>query len=106
MATASELDAARQAGATGIICCRYIDREGQEIRLPPHDRLIEFVTDRPGHDRRYAIDASRIRDELGWEPEVTLEDGLRRTVRWYLEHEAWWQRILSGEYRLQRQGLG
>ncbi len=66
----------------------------------PHDRLITFVTDRPGHDARYAIDPSRIRDELGWRPSVTLEQGLRRTVRWYLDNAAWWQPLLD------RQGVG
>lgn len=53
----------------------------------PHARLIDFVADRPGHDMRYAIDATRIRRELGWQPSVTLKEGLRRTVRWYLENE-------------------
>ena len=56
----------------------------------PHARLIAFVADRPGHDLRYAIDPSRIREELGWRPSVTLEEGLRRTVSWYLANEAWW----------------
>ncbi|QYK42471.1 MAG: dTDP-glucose 4,6-dehydratase [Paracoccaceae bacterium] len=66
----------------------------------PHDRLITYVADRPGHDLRYAIDPSRIREELGWRPSVTLEQGLRRTVRWYLENEAWWRPLLD------RQGVG
>ncbi len=57
----------------------------------PHARLITYVTDRPGHDARYAIDPSRMRDELGWRPSVTLEQGLRKTVRWYLDNAAWWQ---------------
>ena len=57
----------------------------------PHARLIAFVTDRPGHDARYAIDPARIRNELGWRPSVTLEQGLRKTVRWYLDNEAWWK---------------
>lgn len=57
----------------------------------PHDRLIRFVTDRPGHDLRYAIDPARIRAELGWRPSVTLQEGLRKTVRWYLDNAAWWQ---------------
>lgn len=61
----------------------------------PHERLISFVTDRPGHDRRYAIDASRIRDELGWEPSVTLDEGLARTVDWYLANEDWWRPLLA-----------
>ncbi len=56
----------------------------------PYAGLITFVADRPGHDARYAIDPSRIRDELGWRPSVTVEEGLRRTVQWYLDNEAWW----------------
>ena len=60
---------------------------------------IEYVTDRPGHDRRYAIDFSKIRTELGWQPSVDLETGLRKTVTWFQEHEAWWQRVKSGAYR-------
>ena len=66
----------------------------------PHDRLITFVADRPGHDLRYAIDASRIRDELGWAPSVTVEDGLARTVDWFLANPGWWQALLD------RQGVG
>ena len=63
----------------------------------PHADLIEFVTDRPGHDARYAIDPSRMRAELGWRPSVTLEEGLARTVRWYLDNEAWWRPLLTRE---------
>jgi len=59
---------------------------------------VTFVKDRPGHDRRYAIDATRAATELGWRPDVTFEDGLEETVRWYLEHEPWWRRVRSGEY--------
>lgn len=62
--------------------------------------LITFVADRPGHDARYAIDPSRIRDELGWQPSVTVEEGLRRTVRWYLDNEEWWRPLQS------RSGVG
>jgi len=61
--------------------------------------LIRFVTDRPGHDRRYAIDASRIRDELGWEPAMTFEEGIRKTVQWYLENRQWSESILDGSYQ-------
>jgi dTDP-glucose 4,6-dehydratase len=71
----------------------------------PHERLIRFVTDRPGHDFRYAIDATKIRDELGWEPSVTLDEGLRRTVRWYLDHRDWWQAIQARGHKLERLGL-
>lgn len=66
--------------------------------------LITFVKDRPGHDERYAIDASKIERELGWTPEQTFESGLRKTVRWYLENRQWWERVLSGSYRLERLG--
>ncbi|MCC7172871.1 MAG: dTDP-glucose 4,6-dehydratase [Planctomycetes bacterium] len=63
------------------------------------ESLIKFVTDRPGHDRRYAIDASRIKAELGWEPSRTFEVGLGETIRWYLENRTWWERVKGGEYR-------
>ncbi len=66
--------------------------------------LVTFVPDRPGHDRRYAIDASKIKRELGWEPTETFESGLRKTVEWYLGNEQWWRRVLSGAYRLARLG--
>ncbi len=61
--------------------------------------LIKFVTDRPGHDRRYAIDFSKIKGELGWTPRYELRQGLRQTIEWYLRHEGWWRRIKSGAYR-------
>lgn len=66
--------------------------------------LITFVKDRPGHDARYAIDASKIERELGWIPEETFETGLRKTVQWYLDNRQWWERVLSGAYRLERIG--
>ncbi|NJM84199.1 MAG: dTDP-glucose 4,6-dehydratase [Tabrizicola sp.] len=72
----------------------------------PHDRLITFVADRPGHDLRYAIDPTRIREELGWRPSVTLEEGLRRTVRWYLDNEAWWRPLLARAGVGERLGTG
>ena len=70
----------------------------------PHARLVTFVTDRPGHDARYAIDAAKIGRELGWTPRETFESGLRKTVRWYLDHAAWTDRVLSGAYRMERLG--
>ena len=66
--------------------------------------LITFVKDRPGHDARYAIDASKIRHKLGWVPEETFESGMRKTVQWYLDNRDWWMRVLSGEYQLDRLG--
>jgi dTDP-glucose 4,6-dehydratase len=73
--------------------CALLDERRPDAA--PHDRLITFVEDRPGHDLRYAIDASRIRDELGWSPSVTVEEGLARTVDWYLENEDWWRALQS-----------
>lgn len=70
----------------------------------PYRELITFVKDRPGHDLRYAIDASKIQRELGWLPEESFASGIRKTVRWYLDHPAWWQRVLSGAYKLERVG--
>ncbi|PHS64403.1 MAG: dTDP-glucose 4,6-dehydratase [Thalassobium sp.] len=69
-----------------------------------YSALITNVKDRPGHDRRYAIDASKIADELGWQPGETFETGLRKTVEWYLNNEQWWQRVLNGDYQLARLG--
>ena len=71
----------------------------------PHARLITYVADRPGHDLRYAIDPSRIRNELGWRPSVTLDEGLRRTVRWYLDNAAWWQPLQARSGVGQRLGM-
>lgn len=70
-----------------------------------HD-LITFVPDRPGHDRRYAIDASKIDAELGWRPQESFASGLRKTVSWYLQNREWWAAVLSGDYRLDRIGKG
>lgn len=64
----------------------------------PHADLIEFVTDRPGHDKRYAIDPAKIRDELGWSPMETFETGMDRTLAWYMDHEPWWRAIREGRY--------
>ncbi|MDF3606850.1 dTDP-glucose 4,6-dehydratase [Paracoccus sp. DMF-8] len=88
--------------AKNIDLVRTICAEMDRLRpdAAPHDRLITFVTDRPGHDRRYAIDPTRIRTELGWRPSVTVEQGLRRTVEWYLENQDWWRPLLD------RQGVG
>ena len=84
--------------------CAILD----DLRPGPHpySDLITFVTDRPGHDARYAIDPSRIREELGWRPSVTVEQGLRKTVEWYLANEAWWQALQNREGVGQRLGTG
>lgn len=67
--------------------------------LEKPESLIKFVKDRLGHDRRYAIDASKIEREFGWKPSMTFEEGLKTTIEWYLKHESWWRRIISGEYK-------
>jgi dTDP-glucose 4,6-dehydratase len=69
--------------------CRILDELLPRSPHRPHEKLITFVTDRPGHDQRYAIDATKIRRELGWEPKETFETGLRKTVEWYLAHRPW-----------------
>ena len=63
------------------------------------EHLIKHVTDRKGHDMRYAIDPTKIKSELGWEPETMFEDGIKRTIEWYLNNKEWWQEIISGEYQ-------
>jgi len=85
------------------VLCDLLDQQVPMAR--PRRELIEFVEDRPGHDRRYAIDARRIKSELGWAPKMTFEAGLAETVSWYLDHTAWWQRIQDGRYRQERLGL-
>ncbi|HHF3075747.1 TPA: dTDP-glucose 4,6-dehydratase [Vibrio diabolicus] len=71
-----------------------------------YESLITYVKDRPGHDVRYAIDATKIAQELGWTPEETFESGIRKTVEWYLNNPQWWQRVLDGSYSLERLGAG
>lgn len=79
--------------------------EQKPAGLAHYRDLITYVTDRPGHDQRYAIDASKIAQELGWVPQETFESGLRKTVAWYLANPAWWQAILDGRYQGERLGL-
>jgi dTDP-glucose 4,6-dehydratase len=83
--------------------CAIIDKELD--RSTPSDSLIKFVTDRPGHDFRYAIDSAKIKSELGWTPSVTVEEGIAETVRWYLENREWWQAIQARGHKQDRIGL-
>ena len=83
-----------------------VDRLVPGLPHAPCESLVRFVKDRPGHDRRYAIDAGKIARELGWRPQETFQSGLERTVRWYLENRAWIERITSGKYQRERLGLG
>ena len=79
--------------------CQLMDELAPDLPVKPAAELITFVKDRAGHDRRYAIDASKIRNDLGWEPQVSVEEGLRQTIHWYLNHPQWWQPLLSQEYQ-------
>lgn len=85
--------------------CDILDELRPDSPHCPHKNLITYVTDRPGHDKRYAIDASKIQRELDWTPEETFDTGLRKTVEWYLNNETWWQHVLDGSYQGQRLGL-
>ena len=84
--------------------CALLDARAPRDDGQPRSRQITFVADRPGHDRRYAIDASKLRDELGWEPTYTFEQGIGETVDWYLANQDWVKRVLDGSYRLERIG--
>ncbi|HET7209369.1 MAG TPA: dTDP-glucose 4,6-dehydratase [Terriglobales bacterium] len=79
--------------------CSILDELSPRDPVVPHRKLISFVKDRPGHDRRYAIDASKIERELGWKPRETFETGMRKTVQWYLENDDWTEEVTSGSYR-------
>ena len=85
--------------------CDQLDRLRPSHDGTPRRQLITFVTDRPGHDRRYAIDATKLETELGWRAQETFETGLQKTVAWYLDHEAWWRAILDRGYQSARIGL-
>ncbi|MFD2676481.1 dTDP-glucose 4,6-dehydratase [Camelimonas lactis] len=85
--------------------CALLDELAPDSAGGSRERLISWVADRPGHDQRYAIDASKIERELGWKPKETFESGLRKTVEWYLANQQWWDRVRSGGYRGERLGL-
>jgi dTDP-glucose 4,6-dehydratase len=86
--------------------CRLLDELLPGSPHRPHERLITFVADRPGHDRRYAMEIAKIRRELGWEPQESFDSGLRKTVTWYLQNKWWWAPIWSRQYRGERLGIG
>ncbi|MEO1561628.1 MAG: dTDP-glucose 4,6-dehydratase [Cyanobacteria bacterium J06632_19] len=79
--------------------CDILDKLAPSLPIKPSEKLITFIKDRPGHDRRYAIDATKIKNNLGWTPLTTVEEGLHLTVEWYLTHNEWWQPLLSQEYQ-------
>lgn len=88
-----------------LTLCDILDEMVPNSPHRPHKNLISFVEDRPGHDRRYAIDASKIQNQLGWVPRESFETGLRKTVKWYLDNQNWTNRVMSGAYRGERLGL-
>jgi dTDP-glucose 4,6-dehydratase len=85
--------------------CDLVDELAPNQRKASRRELISYVTDRPGHDLRYAIDASKVAREFGWTPKHDFETGLRKTVQWYLENDGWWRDIRSGAYRGERLGV-
>lgn len=86
--------------------CQILDDLRPRADGTSYEEQMSFVPDRPGHDRRYAMDTSKIEKELGWAPRESAESGFRKTVHWYLEHQKWWQEILKGDYQLERIGQG
>lgn len=85
--------------------CKILDSKRPRLDGKSYQDLIAFVSDRPGHDRRYGIDANKIRSQLGWKPEVSFESGMETTVEWYLNNRHWTDSILNGSYRIERLGL-
>jgi len=85
--------------------CQLVDEMAPSDMIGRREKLISYVIDRPGHDLRYAIDANKIERELGWRPSETFETGLRKTVSWYLDNQAWWERVRSGVYQGERLGV-
>jgi dTDP-glucose 4,6-dehydratase len=79
--------------------CALMNEMAPNLPMKPAESLITFVKDRPGHDRRYAINSTKLQTELGWTPSVTVQEGLRLTVEWFLSHEDWWRPLLSEEYQ-------
>jgi dTDP-glucose 4,6-dehydratase len=98
-------DAERQNIDVVKTICRLLDAKRPRANQQPHESLVTFVKDRPGHDRRYAIDASKLQHELGWRPSVSFEAGIELTVDWYLANSSWTKRVLDGSYRMERLGL-
>ena len=86
--------------------CSLLDKLVPDSAHIPHESLITYVTDRPGHDLRYAIDADKIAAELGWTPEETFESGIEKTIHWYLENPEWCQHVQDGSYQRERLGTG
>jgi dTDP-glucose 4,6-dehydratase len=80
--------------------CKVMDDLAADLPVSPSTQLINFVKDRPGHDRRYAINATKVYEDLGWKAQTTVEEGLTKTAKWYLNHKDWWEPLLSEEYQI------
>ena len=100
----SETDAEKQNIEVVQAICALLDQRRPREDGQPRSSQITHVTDRPGHDRRYAIDAGKLKSELGWAPQHSFEQGIADTVDWYLDNQPWVQRVLDGSYRLERIG--
>lgn len=87
------------------LICSLLDKMHTDSKVERHEDLITYVTDRPGHDLRYAIDANKIKNNLGWQPETSFEEGFRKTVKWYLENLDWCKEVLKNKLELERIGL-
>ena len=83
--------------------CKILDNLRPKEKL--YNEQITYVADRPGHDRRYAIDATKIKDKLGWMPQETFETGMQKTIQWYLDNETWWRAVQDGSYQRERLGV-
>jgi len=99
-------DAERENIAVVQAICSVLDAKRPRDDGKPYSEQMIFVKDRPGHDRRYAIDAGKIKKELGWQPTVSFEQGIDRTIQWYLDNQEWVQHVMDGSYRLERIGQG
>ncbi len=99
-------DAERENIAVVKAICSVLDAKRPRSDGKSYSEQMTFVKDRPGHDRRYAIDASKIKNELGWHPTVNFEQGIDRTIQWYLDNQKWVQHVMDGSYRLERIGQG
>jgi len=98
-------DAERENIAVVRAILKRLDERQPLASGSTRDGLVTYVRDRPGHDRRYAIDASKMKRELGWRPLETFESGLAKTIDWYIDHQPWVQRVMDGSYRGERLGV-
>ena len=99
-------DAERENIAVVKAICSVLDAKQPRSDGKSYAEQMTFVKDRPGHDRRYAIDATKIKTEIGWQATLSFEQGIEKTIDWYLNHQDWVQRVLDGSYRLERIGQG